>query len=86
MKAVRLVGNGQLIGGVLLACVSLLLGAKIPNISAVGVILILALSAISAVSYVLSLLPLRYYPASKVSVFNLLIPVFGVLFSAPVLV
>ena len=82
---VRLVGNAQLIGGLSLLCVSLLLGARIPQVSLTGVLLLLALAAISAVSYVLSLLPLRYYPASKVSVFNLLIPVFGVLFSAPVL-
>ena len=81
VSAIRLVGNGQLIGGALLTVVSLCLGASFPTVSAAGALLILALAAISAVSYVLSLLPLRYFPASEVSVFNLLIPVFGVVFS-----
>ncbi len=85
LNAVRLVGNGQLVGGVLLLAVSLCLGANIPNISLLGVLLLLALAAISAAAYVLSLMPLRYFPASEVSVYNLLIPVFGVVLSGLIL-
>ena len=85
LSAVRLVGNGQLVGGVLLLAVSLCFGAGIPKISSGGVLLLLAMSAISAVAYVLSLVPLKYFPASEVSVYNLLIPVFGVLLSGLVL-
>ena len=40
---------------------------------------------ISAVSYTLSLMPLKYFPASEVSSFNLLITVFGVVMSAALL-
>ena len=85
ISAVRLVGNGQLIGGILMTAVSLLLGARIPDAQVDGVLLLFALAAISAVAYVLSLLPLRHFPASEVSVYNLLIPVFGVLLSGSVL-
>jgi drug/metabolite transporter (DMT)-like permease len=85
LSAVRLVGNGQLIGGALLLAVSLCLGANIPKISLAGLLLLLALAAISAAAYVLSLMPLRYFPASEVSVYNLLIPVFGVLMSGLIL-
>lgn len=85
IRAVRLVGNGQLVGGLLLVLVSLILGARVPSVSAVGVALLFALAAISAVAYVLSLLPLRYFPASEVSVYNLLIPIFGVVLSGLVL-
>lgn len=35
------------------------------------------LVVISSVAYVLSLAPLKYFPASEISVFNLPIPVFG---------
>jgi drug/metabolite transporter (DMT)-like permease len=85
LSAVRLVGNGQLVGGLLLVVVSLILGATVPAISAAGIALLLALAAISAIAYVLSLLPLRYFPASEVSVYNLLIPIFGVVLSGLVL-
>jgi len=43
------------------------------------------LIAISAIAYVLSLMPLKYFPASEVSSFNLLITVFGVVMSALIL-
>ena len=85
LSAVRLVGNGQLVGGLLLVIVSLTLGARVPSVGAAGVALLFALAAISAVAYVLSLLPLRYFPASEVSVYNLLIPIFGVVLSGLVL-
>ena len=71
--------------GVLLLAVSLCSGAGIPKITASGMLLLLAMSAISAVAYVLSLVPLKYFPASEVSVYNLLIPVFGVVLSGLVL-
>ena len=85
LSAVRLVGNGQLVGGLLLVAVSLILGATVPAVSVAGIALLLALAAISAIAYVLSLLPLRYFPASEVSVYNLLIPIFGVVLSGLVL-
>ena len=84
-SATKLVGYGQLIGGVLLTAFSLIMGGRISTVSVSGILLLLALAAISAVAYVLSLIPLKYFPASEVSVFNLFISVFGVVMSGLVL-
>ena len=78
---IRLVGNGQLVGGILLIGITLPLGAKIPVWSPRAVAFLLVIAAISALAYVLSLLPLRHFPASEVAVYNLLIPIFGVVAS-----
>jgi drug/metabolite transporter (DMT)-like permease len=83
--ATKLVGYGQLFGGIILICFSLIMGGRIRVFTAPATLLLLLLAVLAAVPYVLSLIPLKYFPASEVSVFNLLIPVFGVLFSAPVL-
>lgn len=80
-SAVWLVGLSHLLGGLLLAAYSLICGAKLPAVDAGGAALLLALALISAAAYVLSLLPLKYFAASEVSVYNLLIPVFGGLMS-----
>ena len=55
------------------------------TVSPIGIITLIGLSLISAIAYVLSLIPLKYFPASEISVFNLLITVFGVVMSALVL-
>jgi drug/metabolite transporter (DMT)-like permease len=85
VSAAKLVGYGQFIGGVVLVIFSVIAGGKTGDFSIVGVITLLMLSAISAVAYVLSLIPLKYFPASEISVFNLLITVFGVVMSGIVL-
>ncbi len=85
ISAFKLVGYGQLFGGVLLTAFALIAGGRIPAVTIVGVFTLLALSTISAVAYVLSLIPLKYFPASEISVFNLLITVFGVVMSGIVL-
>ncbi len=85
ISTMRLVGNGQLVGGLVLTLFSITLGGTIPRISLGGVFALLGLSFISATAYVLSLLPLKYFSPSQVSVYNLLIPVFGVIMSGLVL-
>lgn len=85
VKATKLVGYGQLFGGVLLTVFSLVAGGRIKAVSVQGVMTLLALSLFAALAYVLSLMPLKYFPASEVSVFNLLITVFGVVMSGIVL-
>lgn len=81
----KLVGIGQLFGGILLLVYSLLVGAKITVITPLGVITLLALSLISCIAYVLSLLPLKYHPVSVISTYNLLITVFGAIMSSVML-
>ncbi len=85
IPAVKLVGYGQLSGGAMLILFALLAGGKISTISPIGIFSLLALAAISAVAYILSLIPLKYFPASEISAFNLLITVFGVVMSGIVL-
>lgn len=85
ISAPKLVGYGQLIGGILLCIFAVIAGGRIQTINITAVVTLLALIAISAIAYVLSLMPLKYFPASEVSSFNLLITVFGVVMSALVL-
>jgi len=84
-SATKLVGYGQFFGGIILTAFSLALGGRITKLSLQGALTLIALAAFAAFAYVLSLVPLKYFPASEVSVFNLLITVFGVVMSAIVL-
>ena len=81
ISAPKLVGYGQFTGGILLSIFALLSGGKITAWNMNAWITLTALTGISAVAYVLSLIPLKYFPASEVSSFNLLITVFGVVMS-----
>lgn len=85
ISAPKLVGYGQLIGGILLCAFAFIAGGRIHTLNATAIITLLMLIAISAIAYVLSLMPLKYFPASEVSSFNLLITVFGVVMSALIL-
>ena len=86
ISAPKLVGYGQAVGGVLLCAFALLRGGRLHFVKPVTAVwTLLALIMISAVAYVLSLMPLKYFPASEISSFNLLITVFGVVMSAAVL-
>ena len=82
---VTLVGYGQLAGGVLLIVFSLLCGGRIHSVTPKGILVLIALAGIAGIAYVLSLIPLKYFPASEISVFNLLITVFGVVMGGVVL-
>lgn len=83
--APKLTGYGQLIGGVILTSLSLIMGGRILTVNITAILTLLALTLISALAYTLSLMPLKYFPVSEVSSFNLLITVFGVVMSAALL-
>ena len=85
LSAVKLVSLGQFIGGLLMICFALIFGGNIGAVTFAGVVVLIGLALISAIAYVLSLLPLKFFPASEIAVFNLLITVFGVIMSALVL-
>lgn len=76
-SAIRLVAFSHLFGGGVLIVFSCAFGGKITAVSVKAVIIMTMLVMISSFAYVLSLLPLRYFSASEISVFNLLIPIFG---------
>ena len=85
ISAPKLTGYGQLIGGVALCAFSLIFGGRIQTVNPTALISLVLLILISAIAYTLSLMPLKYFPVSEVSSFNLLITVFGVIMSAALL-
>ncbi|MBQ8759369.1 MAG: DMT family transporter, partial [Clostridia bacterium] len=85
LSAIKLVGYGQFLGGEMLIVFSLFAGGRVSSVNPLGITVFTSLALISAVAYVLSLMPLKYFPASEIAVFNLLITVFGVVMSALVL-
>jgi drug/metabolite transporter (DMT)-like permease len=85
LSAAKLVGYGQAIGGACLCVFAYLCGGRIETVGKTAVLTLVGLIFISAVAYVLSLMPLKYFPASEISSFNLLITVFGVVMSGIVL-
>lgn len=85
IPAVKLVGYGQLIGGGILFIFSYIFGGKIASVNSSGILCMIVLIIISSAAYVLSLMPLKYFPASEISSFNLLITVFGVVMSGIIL-
>ena len=85
LSAVKLVSLGQFIGGLLMIGFAMISGGNISAVTFAGIITLVGLALISAIAYVLSLLPLKFFPASEIAVFNLLITVFGVIMSALVL-
>lgn len=78
----KLVGFGQFFGGSLLCLLSPFAGGRLEKITPQGVISLAALILISSAAYTLSLKPLKYFPASEIAAFNLLITAFGVVLSA----
>ena len=85
ISAPKLVGYGQLTGGILLGIFSVIAGGRIRVLNSTAIFSFLGLAVISAAAYILSLMPLKYSPASEISSFNLLITVFGVVMSAVIL-
>ena len=76
-------GYQFILGGFVMIIVGLLLGGRISlphNISAY--ILLLYMGLISAVAYSVWGILLKYNPVSRVTIFNFLTPLFGVLLSA----
>ena len=68
-------------GGLILLITGLVLGGKIQLNSILNVLVLCYLALVSAVAFTLWTAILRYHPVSKISVFNLLVPVFGTVWS-----
>lgn len=79
---VMLAGWQFVVGGLTLAAIGALFGARphIPSPAAAGILTYLA--ALSAIAYSLWSLLLKHNPVSRVAMFEFLIPVFGVIFSS----
>ncbi len=70
-------GYSLALGGVMLVVPGLLMGGMLPNINAVGVVILMLLVCISALGFTLYNKLLTCNPVGKVAIFNSLIPVVG---------
>ncbi len=77
----RLTAWQLLIGGALLCIAGLILGGRLDLLNLNGVLILLWLAFVSAAAFSVWTALLKYNPASKISVFILLVPVFGTLLS-----
>lgn len=74
---VRITAYQLLFGGLGLVLLGLLTGGRLNLLNAEGVLILLWLALVSAAAFSVWTTLLKYYPAGKISVFNLLVPVFG---------
>ena len=83
MDMLAATGYGMGIGGLLLIFTGIFTGIQHSwNMTAKGVAIVISLILISAVCFGIYNMLLAYHPISKVAIYNALIPVFGVIFSA----
>ena len=76
---VTLSGYQFIVGGIFMSVVGLIFGGKVSLDSTGGVLVLVYLALLSALAYSLWGLLLKYNPVSRVTVFNFMTPVFGVL-------
>ena len=82
---VRLTAYQLLFGGLGLTGLGLLCGGRLDLQNARGMLILLWLAFVSAAAFSLWTALLKYHPASRISVFNLLVPVFGTFLSGALL-
>ena len=80
-NAVMLSGYQFMFGGLAMIAVALPCGGTLPQVNSSGIAILLYLACVSAVAYTLWSLLLQHNPVSKVTIFNFLIPIFGVILS-----
>ena len=79
---VMLSGWQFFVGGTGLSLIALVCGGSLDGFTFRGVGILVYLGMVSAVAYTLRSVLLKYNPVSKVTVYNFLIPVFGVIMAA----
>lgn len=86
MNIMMATGLSMMIGGALMLLVGLVIGPDHPwVISVKGLLILLVLIMISAVCFAIYNELLAWHPISKISIYNALIPVLGVIFAALIL-
>lgn len=78
---VRLTAYQLLFGGAGLAVLGLLLGGRLNLQNGKGMLILLWLAFVSAAAFSIWTALLKYHPAGQISMFNLLVPVFGTFLS-----
>lgn len=84
-NVVMVTGWQLLFGGVILFAIGGISGGRINHSNILGVVILLWLSFVSAVGFLLWTALLRYHPVSRITIFNMLVPVFGTFWSAVLL-
>lgn len=83
MNMMQATGKSMMIGGALLLTIGLVIGKNSPwRVNLKGIMVLIVLIMISAVCFAVYNELLAYHPISKIAIFNALIPVLGVIFSA----
>ncbi len=83
MNMMKATGQSMMIGGAFLLTIGMVIGTEQSwRVTLKGVLVLFALMMISAVCYAIYNELLAYHPISKVAIYNALIPVLGVIFSA----
>ncbi len=70
-----------MLGGLVLTAIGALLGGVLDFKNLFGMLILLWLAFVSAAAFSVWTALLKYHPASKISVFNLLVPIFGTVLS-----
>lgn len=78
---VKITAYQLLFGGVLLTVIGFSIGGRLDLLNPKGLLILLWLALVSAAAFSVWTALLKYHPASKISVFNLLVPVFGTVLS-----
>ncbi len=78
-------GYQFVLGGIVMVCIGLCFGGTISFESAKGIGILTYLSFLSAIAYALWGILLKHNPVSKVTIFNFMTPVFGVVLSKLIL-
>ncbi len=78
---VKITAYQLLFGGAALCAAGLVCGGRLNMTSGQGVLILLWLAFVSAAAFTVWTALLRIHPASKISVFNLLVPIFGTVLS-----
>lgn len=78
---VELTAFQLMLGGFVLLAVGVLLGGTLDFSNFFGMMILLWLAFVSAAAFAVWTALLKYHPASRISVFNLLVPVFGTVLS-----
>lgn len=73
---VELTAFQLIFGGLLLTVIGVILGGKLDFGNINGMLILLWLSVVSAVAFTIWTALLKYHPASKITIFNLLVPIF----------
>ena len=70
------------VGGLIMVLIGLILGGKLPVVTAGGIGMLVYLAMVSAIAYSLWGILIKHNPISKVAVFGFMNPVCGVILSA----